>query len=313
MSTNQQLNNLELNTNKISTIPADFFHKIWDFKLVSIEQNTITIGNIIIASIICILGLWYTKKLKAKLKSFLSQKFQEDQDLANAIENIVSYLSIIIFIIIIMQIANIPMSIFAFIGGALAISVGLGAQNLISNFIASLIIMIEKPIKIGDYIKIDNLEGLVTRIGTRCIVLETTNMNSVSIPNNVIINQSLVNWSNNIADSICLIKIKFYKTDFCKISKITNYAAADYNNISHKLLYEPEKILDHLNEVFQSFNEVELLEQPKIFLDDIDDHYFTFKLLFNCDKSKIPDNMNFKSCIYKTILKNFDATSIVIS
>jgi small-conductance mechanosensitive channel len=100
-----------------------------------------------------------------------------------------------LYLITILEIANIPLNIFAFIGGALALSIGIGSQSLTNNFFSSILIMLERPIKIGDVVEIDGLLGMVHSIGLRCVTLRTFSNIEISVPNSRIMQTILINWT----------------------------------------------------------------------------------------------------------------------
>lgn len=167
--------------------------KIWHFVLISVGNKQIELSNIIIALTL----LYFFINHYHKISPFLVHKIAESALPENKaiIEKISSVLIGVILISFILQIANIPLESFAFLGGALALGLGLGVQNLINNLLSSLIITIEKPLSVGDIITIDGKTGKVTDIGNRCITLSTFSNATLFIPNSSILQSSLVNWT----------------------------------------------------------------------------------------------------------------------
>jgi len=90
---------------------------------------------------------------------------------------------------------NIPLTILALLGGAVAIGVGFGSQNLINNFISGFILMFERPIKIDDVIEIDNIIGRVQHIGTRCTQIRTQANLNILVPNSSLLEKNIINWT----------------------------------------------------------------------------------------------------------------------
>lgn len=175
----------------------DKLHKIWHYDLIIVSGNHIKVGNIVFASILFLIGVRYFTKFSNMVQRYIRNKFNIDKDSANALEKIVTYVALSVFVVTILEIANVPLSTFAFIGGALAIGIGFGAQSLISNFISSIVIMIERPLKIGDIIEIDGVMGTVTSVGARCIVLTTFANINLLVPNSKLMQNPLVNWTLN--------------------------------------------------------------------------------------------------------------------
>lgn len=83
------------------------------------------------------------------------------------------------------------------LAGAVGIGVGFGLQNVISNFFAGLIIMFERPIKVGDRIEVDKVEGDVLEIGARSTVVLINDNIAIIVPNSKFITENVVNWKYN--------------------------------------------------------------------------------------------------------------------
>lgn len=90
---------------------------------------------------------------------------------------------------------GIPLTTFHFATGALAIGVGFGAQNIINNFISGWILMAERPIRIGDFIEIDNWQGVVETIGNRSTRIRRTDGVHLLVPNSLLLERTVVNWT----------------------------------------------------------------------------------------------------------------------
>jgi potassium-dependent mechanosensitive channel len=91
--------------------------------------------------------------------------------------------------------ANIPLSIFAFMGGALAIGFGFGVQNLLKNLMSGVMLLIERPLRIGDLVELDGIQGSVINIGIRSITIRSGNGIETLVPNSTFIEQKLTNWT----------------------------------------------------------------------------------------------------------------------
>jgi small-conductance mechanosensitive channel len=94
-----------------------------------------------------------------------------------------------------LRIVNIPLGAFAFLGGALAIGVGFGAQNIINNFISGFILMTERPIGIGDLVEVDGVLGRVEAIGGRSTRVRTGENIHILVPNSSFLEKNIINWT----------------------------------------------------------------------------------------------------------------------
>jgi small-conductance mechanosensitive channel len=172
---------------------AKEIENFWHYTIISTGDKDIKISNILLATLIIYVALKKYHKFIALISDkLISCRNKNDKEL---IEKLLSIFIGIIFFVTILQISNIPLDTFAFLGGALALGVGLGVQNLITNLLSSLIIIVEKPLKIGDLVSVNDSNGTVSRIGNRCITLTSSSNATVFIPSSSILQNKLTNWS----------------------------------------------------------------------------------------------------------------------
>jgi small-conductance mechanosensitive channel len=91
--------------------------------------------------------------------------------------------------------ANIPLTVFAFLGGALAIGVGFGTQVLLKNMISGIMLLVERPLKLGDRIEVGAVVGTVTHIGVRSSTVRTSDGIEILVPNATFIENNVTNWT----------------------------------------------------------------------------------------------------------------------
>jgi small-conductance mechanosensitive channel len=101
--------------------------------------------------------------------------------------------------------AGFNLSSLAIIAGALSLGIGFGLQNLVNNFVSGLILLAERPIKVGDLVVVGGEEGYVRKISVRSTELETFDRASVLIPNSSFISDKVKNWT--FRNNICRIAI----------------------------------------------------------------------------------------------------------
>jgi len=100
---------------------------------------------------------------------------------------------------------KIPLTVFTFMGGALAIGIGFGAKNLINNFISGIILLLERPIKVGDIVEIEGTRGEVVRIGGRCSQIRRYDGIDILVPNSSLLEKDVVNWT--LSDKLLRMKV----------------------------------------------------------------------------------------------------------
>jgi potassium-dependent mechanosensitive channel len=102
---------------------------------------------------------------------------------------------------------KIPLTIFAFLGGAFAIGVGFGAQNLLKNVISGILVLIERPLRVGDLIEVDNVRGRVTTIGLRSSTVRDAKGIETLIPNSSFLERHLTNWTYSSQQSRFALRV----------------------------------------------------------------------------------------------------------
>ena len=128
------------------------------------------------------------------LKKYLLARLITEKGVRYIIANLISYSLGIFVLIIILQATGINLSSLALIGGTLGFGIGLGLQDLTRNFVSGMTLLAEQKIKIGDFIKFDNIEGYVREISPRAVVVRLKNGSSVIMPSSMIIEKKVTNY-----------------------------------------------------------------------------------------------------------------------
>ncbi len=167
---------------------------IWRFQLTAVDDRPITVGKIILGVLLLVVGFWMSRALSRSLGKRLFRKVI-NENAAVAFESLAFYVFVVIFAMLALELVNVPLTIFTLLGGALAIGIGFGSQNLMNNFISGLIIMAERPIRIGDLIQLGDLYGTVVAIGTRSTRVRTGTNVDIIVPNSSFLQQNVINWT----------------------------------------------------------------------------------------------------------------------
>ncbi len=117
-----------------------------------------------------------------------------------AISLVIRYFILALGFVLALSALGIDLSKFNLLAGALGLGIGFGLQNVVSNFISGIILVFERPILTGDVVEVNNLLGVVSKIGVRSSRISTYDGSEVVVPNNNLISNNLINWtlSNNI-------------------------------------------------------------------------------------------------------------------
>jgi len=163
---------------------------------VSIGPVTISLGNILAAVLILIIGIGLTRFLSGGLNVRLEQQSGIDPGVRNSMVTGLTYVGYLLAIVAGVGAVGLDLSNLAIIAGALSVGIGFGLQNIVNNFVSGLILLIERPVKVGDWVVVGDKEGYVRRINVRSTEIETFPRASVIIPNSELISSPVMNWTH---------------------------------------------------------------------------------------------------------------------
>ncbi|MBK4735794.1 mechanosensitive ion channel domain-containing protein [Noviherbaspirillum pedocola] len=145
------------------------------------------------------LTLWITFLLSRFVRFVLDEEIfpnlRLERGLPYAIKRVVHYAILLTGIVIALGAIGVDMTKFTILAGAFSVGIGFGLQNIVNNFISGLIVLFERPIKVGDTIEVDGQTGRVERIGIRASVMRSTAGSEVIIPNGKLISDKVINWT----------------------------------------------------------------------------------------------------------------------
>ncbi|MGJ8692679.1 MAG: mechanosensitive ion channel family protein [Thalassotalea sp.] len=162
--------------------------------VVSFNDHTFTIGNILMVPLWLIISVLITKILIRRISKELRNR-NKDPNLIQLIERGAFILAIIIIFLTTLSLLQVPITAFAFLSGAVAIGFGFGAQNIINNFISGWILIGEKPIRIGDFLEIEETKGIVEEINTRSTRIRRVDGVHLLVPNSKLLENTVINWT----------------------------------------------------------------------------------------------------------------------
>jgi potassium-dependent mechanosensitive channel len=168
---------------------------IWDLELWVIDEHGVTVKKLVMALIILIIGFIFVKRIFLFWVRGLLARVHMKETTTAAVEKIINYFVVFLIILFALRVVNMPLTLFTFLGGAVAIGVGFGAQNLINNFISGFIVMAEQPIKIGDLVEIEGMFAMVEEIGARCTRIRTGGNVQILVPNSSFLEKNIINWT----------------------------------------------------------------------------------------------------------------------
>tara|TARA_R110001592_G_scaffold126312_1_gene337306 strand:- start:832 stop:1986 length:1155 start_codon:yes stop_codon:yes gene_type:complete len=143
-----------------------------------------------------VLLVFLSGKLKVVFVNQVMSRYSEDHGVNQSIGTIIQYAAVLIGGLVIIQ-TTIQLGSLNVLAGALGVGIGFGLQNIANNFISGLIILFERPIKVGDRIEVGQVTGDIVRISSRATTVSTNDNISIIIPNAEFISKSVINWSHS--------------------------------------------------------------------------------------------------------------------
>ncbi|KQV83188.1 mechanosensitive ion channel family protein [Rhizobium sp. Root1220] len=141
-------------------------------------------------------GYLVTRWLQRWLDGNVMARSHVDLGVRNSVKTGIGYLGVGLAAIIGVSAAGIDLSNLALVASALSVGIGFGLQNIVSNFVSGLILLVERPFKVGDHVVSGTAEGIVKRISVRATEIETFRKQSIIVPNSELINASVGNWTH---------------------------------------------------------------------------------------------------------------------
>lgn len=163
----------------------------------TIGEMELTLWSIVYTVVLIVLLIYVSGIIKRWTSDRLLARTRLEMGSRLAIAAITRYFIVVVGLLIILQTAGIDLTTLNVLAGAVGIGVGFGLQNIANNFISGLIILFERPIKIGDRIEVGSVEGDVVKIGARSTTVVTNDNITIIIPNSKLIAENVTNWSHN--------------------------------------------------------------------------------------------------------------------
>ncbi len=131
------------------------------------------------------------------VSSRLLSRSNFDTGVRHALRSGLSYTGVLVALFVAVSAVGLDLSKLAIVAGALSLGIGFGLQAIVSNFVSGIILLFERPIKIGDWVQVGSVEGTVTKINVRSTEIETFQRATVFVPNSAFISDNVTNWTAN--------------------------------------------------------------------------------------------------------------------
>ncbi|MFT5520785.1 MAG: small-conductance mechanosensitive channel [Enterobacterales bacterium] len=229
-------------------------------EIITISEQPITLGELLVIPLFLIVGIFVTKWLVKLITNRLTTQ-KTDPNIIHLLQRVLYIIAIAIIVITILDLINIPITAFAFLSGAIAIGFGFGAQNIINNFISGWILMWERPIRIGDFLEVEDAKGVVEEINTRSTRIRRVDGVHLLIPNSKLLENTVVNWT--LIDRLVRTSVKIgvaYGSPVKEVAALIQQAAEEQTEV----LKDPKPLV-----TFEDFGDNSLVFEVTYWINSI--------------------------------------------
>jgi small-conductance mechanosensitive channel len=262
---------------------------VWHFRLIELEGSPITVGTLIVFILLIVLGFFASRIVSRRSVAIVSRRMKLTEGGAAALQTVLFYALISVVVLFALHIVNIPLTVFAVLGGALAIGFGFGSQNIVNNFISGLIILVEQPIRVGDLVQVGDVYGVVRSIGARSTRVVTGDNVEILIPNSSFLENNVTNLT--LSDDRIRAKVLVgvaYGSPVREVERLLMEAARSH-----------DRVLDD--------------PPPRVLFSDFGDNSLLFTLYFHVLARRLVDRLQIESDLRFAIDDLFRNADIVIA
>ncbi len=263
----------------------EFVQNVLNYEVTEVDDEPVTIWSAVFLILLILAGVYFSFVASHFVASTIFPKLGIKPGVAIALRSIFRYALCIFFGVLAFRLLNIPLTAFAFLGGAAAIAVGFGSQDVMNNFMSGLILLTEQPIRVGDVIVLNDAQCLVTHIGLRSTRLRNYQKHELIVPNTMLIEKLVTNLtlSDNLLRLVVSIEVD-----------------------------RTEPVQDSMQKISHTLKTTALIHnesEPVVLLKVADTYYLTFEVHFTIKFTDPMESLIAQSKILEAICVHFPSKS----
>ncbi len=196
---------------------------------VTIFDISITPGFLLAIFLVIYAAILFSRALQTFLRQEVLPRYRAEEGVQVSITRLVHYATLTVGFLILLKVLGFHLNQLTILGGALGVGIGFGLQAIVNNFVSGLILLFERPVKVGDIVSIGTEVGTVKELGLRATIIETFDNAEIVVPNSDLITNQVTNWT--LANKQVRVHVPIgvaYGTDISKVLEIlTNCANAN--------------------------------------------------------------------------------------
>lgn len=260
-------------------------YKLLHYHVVDVLNTTITPIAIIEVLVVMSFLFWAARWTREFVFRILATRTR-DMGVRNSIAMFSQYAMITVGILICLRVLGIDFKALAVVAGMFAFGVGLGLRDLVNNFACGFLLLIERPLKVGDIVVIEGQEGEVIHIGGRAVTIRTFDHMEMMVPNSEVFNKSFINWTAKDTIVRTVIDMKINRHD------------------------NPHQIQSIIHDVLRNFKEVLTDPVPEVFLKELNDSLSEFEVRYYINVRHVRSRVWMRSEILFAIWDAFEKAGI---
>lgn len=204
-------------------LPATKILDSWELWRITVGSavESVTARDLLLSLIAFSITFFSVRNIPGMLELLLLQRLPLDAGARYAVASILRYILLVVGVIFALGFLKIPWSNYSWLVAAISVGLGFGLQEIVANFVSGLILLLERPVRVGDVVTIDGVTGIVSRIQMRATTVTNWDNQELVVPNKDLISGKLLNWTlSSVINRISLKVGVAYGTDVGKVREL---------------------------------------------------------------------------------------------